>query len=450
MTKSKLIIAAAAAVLGTSAAHADVVIHITGSTAFRSGTITAIQNLMGGTGNFKAAYGSATGSGTTSSNRSVIQGTIPSVPSAGLVTFKCSWSGSTGGIKTVVQNLDVTTWPSISNLPATNTTVGVSDAATGGVMSFALDTTTFPGETAKADVTMEDTTQAATGFTTVALTETRVGVIPFEWVSGNGTPAALNNITILQVQAAISGGAPLSLFTGNPANVSEIVYVVGRNFDSGTRLCCLTNSGLSPFAGVQHVNAIVSGTAGAAGSSIAGLRLYPQETVLSQFFTVGNSGYSSGSFVADVLATPGASTAQTTGTVGTTTIAANEELLFGPGHLIGFLGRSDAARACRTTAIASNTAKRLKFNGVQIWNEPILASGAPTSYNDDLIKEGVYTLWEFQNLAYRQSYSGPGKLVADALAAEITANVPASSGIKLSEMHVSKNVEGGLVTSTEI
>lgn len=441
MTKSKVLIAAAAAVLAGSAAHADTVIHITGSTAFRSGTITAIQTLMGGTGNFKAAYGSTTGTGTTSSNRAVIQGSIASVPAAGVVTFKCSWSGSTGGIKTVVQNLDVTTWPSITNLPGTNTTTGIADAS----LSYALDAGTFPGETAKADVTMEDTTQAATGFTTTTLTETRVGVIPFEWVAGNGAPAALNNMTPLLVQAAIAGGAPLSQFTGAPADVSQIVYVAGRNFDSGTRLCALVNSGLSPFAFVQHVQAVVTGTAGAAGSSIASLKFYQAETILGQSFGIGNSGYSSGGTLADVLATPGAASANTT-----TGIPPAEQLLFGPGHLIAMLGRSDAARACRTTNIATNTAHRTKFNGVQIWNEPILANGSPTSYNDDLIKEGIYTLWEFQNLAYRQSYSGNGKAVADALAAEITANVPASSGIKLSEMHVTKSVEGGVVTSTSI
>jgi hypothetical protein len=272
-------------------------------------------------------------------------------------------------------------------------------------------------------------------------------VVPFEWVSGNGTPAALNNVTPLQVQAAISGGAPLSLFTGIPADLSQMVYVVGRNFDSGTRLVSLTNSGLSPFASVQHVQAIVSGTAGAAGSSITGLKLYQAESVLGQSFTIGNSGYSSGSTVADVLATPGAQTAALSGAG----ILPAEQILFtGAPNLIALLGRSDAARACRTSVIASNTAKRMKFNGVQIWNDPILATGVPTSYNDALVKEGAYTIWEFQNLAYRQSYAGPEKLVADALAAEITANVPSSSGIKLIDMRVTKGVEGGVVTSNQI
>jgi hypothetical protein len=119
---------------------------------------------------------------------------------------------------------------------------------------------------------------------------------------------------------------------------------------------------------------------------------------------------------------------------------------------LGFLGRGDAARACKTSAIASNTARHLKFNGVAIINGTTLnADGTPAAgYNDALIKEGVYTLWEFENLAYRQSYSGNGKAVADALAVEITANVPAASGIKLTDMHVTKSVEGGVVTSTQI
>lgn len=442
MTKSKVLITAAAALFAGSAAQADTVIHITGSTAFRSGTITAIKNILGGTGNFKCAFGSsATITTPEAANRAILQGSIASLPDAGVVTIKCSWSGSTGGIKTVVQNIAVTTWPSIVNLPGTNITVGITEAS----LVNTLDTGTFPGETSLADVTMEDTTQAATGFTTTQLTETRVGVVPFEWVAGNQSPSTLNNITPLQAQAAISGGAPLSLFTGVPADVNQLVYVTGRNFDSGTRLVCLTNSGLSPFSTVQHIQAITSGTAGATGSSITSIKLYQAETVLGQSFTVGNSGYSSGGTVADVLATPGASTANTT-----TGIPGAEQVLYGPGHLIALLGRSDAARACRTTNIATNNAHRMKFNGVQVWNDPIASNGTPASYNDDLIKEGVYTIWEFQNLAYRQSYSGNGKAVADLLAVDITANVPSSSGIKLSEMHVTKAVEGGVVTSTQI
>ena len=433
---NKILIAGAAALLSATAANADTVVHLTGSTAFRPSTIAAIETLMGGAGNYKAAFQSSSGANISATNQLVIQGTIAGLPAgANPVTIKCSWSGSTGGIKTVVQNLDVTTWMSISNLPATNTSLGVAAPV------YTLDATQFPGETLKADVTMEDSAQASTGFTTIGLTEKRVGVLVFEFVAGNGAPATLDNMTPLLAQATISGGAPLSQFTGNAADTAVPVYVLGRNFDSGTRLSCLAEIGVGVFGGVQHVQPGITGTAGAAGSSIATLKLWPAETVLNQPFAIGQSGFNSGGTLADNLATPGAASAETV-----TGIPVTEQLQFGPGHLVAYLGRSDASRACRTSAIPTNTAHRLKWNGFQIWNGPIAATGAPASYNDNLVTEGLYQLWEYENLAYRSTYSGNGKAIADAIAAQISSTTVTLSGTKLTDMHVTKAVEGGIIT----
>ncbi len=433
----KTILAATAASLMAFSAQADTVIHITGSTAFRSGTIAAIQNLMGGAANVKSAYSSTSGGSVSATNRAILQGSISTVPAAGVVTVKCSWSGSTGGIKTVVQNIAVTTWPSITNLTGA---VGTPVAFTDATMSYTLDTGTFAGETSLADVTMEDTSQAATGFTTVALSETQVGVIPFEWVANNGSPSGLDNMTPLLAQAVLSGGAPLSQFTGSAADTTY-VYAAGRNFDSGTRLSCLTETGIGAFGGVQHIIATISGTAGAAGSSITQIKLYPAETVLSQAFGIGQSGYSSGGTLADVLATPGSSTAATP--------AGADQLLFGAGWAVGYLGRSDAQRATKTSVIATNTAHRMKWNGLSIANGPFTSAGVPTSYNDNLITEGIYQLWEYENLAYRSSYgttSPNGKSVADAIANRLITVDAAPAGLLLSTMNVSKAVEGGVIT----
>ena len=434
----KTILAATAASLMAFSAQADTVIHITGSSAFRNATITAIQNVMGGAANVKSAYSSSSGSGVTSTNRAILQGSIASVPAAGVVTVKCSWSGSTGGIKTVVQNIAVATWPSITNLSAAVN--GTPLAFTDATMSYALDTGTFPAETSLADVTMEDSSQAATGFTTVSLVEQQVGIIAFEWVAGNDSPSTLDNMTPLLAQAVLSGGAPLSQFTGNPAD-TKYVYVIGRNFDSGTRLSCLAETGVGVFGGVQHVQGTVSGTVGTAGSSITTLKLYPAETVLGQAFGIGQSGYSSGSFVSDLLATPGSSTAATP--------AGADQLLFGNGYTVGYIGRADAQRATKTSAIAGNTAHRMKWNGYSIANGPIGSNGVPASYNDNLITEGLYSLWEYQNLAYRSSYgttSPNGKAVADAIANRILTVDGALSGTLISTMNVSKAVEGGVIT----
>lgn len=430
-------IAGLVALAAVSTASADTVIHVTGSTAFRAATVAAIENIMGGAGNFKAAYAGTSG-GEAAATYVVLQGSVASVPAAGVVTVKCTWTGSTGGIKTLVQNIPVQQstapngWMSISNLPATNTVLAVASP------SYALDTASFPAETQLADVTMEDSAQASTGFTSTALTETRVGVLAFEWVANNGSPASLNNITPLLAQALLSGGMPLFQFTGN-INDTNAVYAMGRDFDSGTRLSQLAESGVGVFGSVQQVIPTITGTAGAAGSNITTLKLWPAATVLNQTFAIGQSGFASGGTLADNLATPGSTTAATP--------AGADGLNFGPGHLIGYLGRNDASRACKTTSIAGNTAHRLKWNGVADWNEPILANGNPTSYNDAAVQNGTYTAWEYESLAYRSTYGGNGKAVADKIAQNIISTSASVSGITLSSMNVSKAVEGGVVTS---
>ena len=430
-------IAGLLALAAVSTASADTVIHITGSTAFRSGTTASIENIMGGAGNFKAAYAGTSG-GEGAATYSVIQGSVASVPAAGVVTVKCTWTGSTGGVKIVVQNIPIqlTTapngWMSVTNLPSTNTVLAVSSP------SYALDTGLFPAETQLADVTMEDSAQASTGFTSTALTETRVGIVPFEWVANNGSPTSLSNITPLLAQALLSGGMPLFQFTGD-INDTNAVYAMGRDFDSGTRLSELAECGVGVFGSVQQVQPTVTGTAGAAGSNITTLKLWPAATVLNQPFAIGQSGFASGGSLADNLATPGSTTAATP--------AGADGLNFGPGHLIGYLGRPDATRACKTTSIAGNTAHRLTWNGVADWTGPILSSGAPTSFNNAAIQNGTYTLWEYESIAYRSTYSGNGKAVADKIGQNIITTLPSSQGIQLSAMAVSRAVEGGVVTS---
>ena len=430
----KTILAATAASLMAFSAQADTIIHITGSTAFRASTIAAIQNTLGGAAAVKSAFSTTSGSSISGSNRAILQGSIASLPAAGVVTVKCSWSGSTGGIKTVVQNIPVTTWPALANL---NTAVaGTPLSLTDATMTYGLES----GESDLADVTMMDSSQATTGFTTPALTVQRVGVIAFEWVAGSGSPASLDNMTPLLARAVLGGGAPLSQFSG-VATDADRVYAVGRNFDSGTRLSCLAETGVGVFGGVQHVEATVTGTVGTAGSSINNLRLYHAETVLSQAFGVGQSGYSSGSFVADLLATQGSVTASTTVTI------PEEELIDGPGYLVGYVGRSDAQRATKTTG--GGTARRMKWNGFAIANGPISAAGVPASYNDNLITEGLYQLWEYQNLGYRSTFgtsNANGKSVADLIANRIKTVDGAISGTLLSTMHVTKTLEGGVIT----
>jgi hypothetical protein len=290
--------------------------------------------------------------------------------------------------------------------------------------------------------------------------EQRLGVIPFEWVVGNVSPASgITNITPLQAQAVLSGGAPLSQFTGVPGDVNVPVYAIGRDADSGTRISCLAEMGVGVFGSVQHIQVATTGGSGAGttNSSISAIYLWPAATLLGVSYPIGNSGYSGGGGLANVLATPGSTTANTVNDdanhngiveVGET-FTASQEVLFGPGQLIGYLGRSDARTATSSVNISPNNAHRLTVNGYKIWNDPIASNGTPASYNDNLIQEGLYQCWEFEWLSYRSTYGttdANGKAVTDLIAARIISTDATASGLLLSTINVTKAVEGGVIT----
>ena len=408
--------------LVTSANAATTFLHITGSTAFRKATMVAIEHTMG---TFTGAY--VPGSGITSeqnANISILSGTI-----AGHVTIvKCHWTGSTGGVQTVSQTNPVITdanWLADSNLPGS------------GVVSLASPTF---DPAAIADVNMEDSHQASTGFIQSTLHETPVGVVVFEFVVNNGVGATtgvtgsgltatskITNIDPLLAQVVVQGGTFLSQFTGNPAD-TDAVFAMGRNFDSGTRLSELAETGIGVFGSVQQYQP-TPGTPTGADQAITELHLWPAETILGLSFALGQSGYGSGGQLAAAMAATG------------TTVASGN-----PGWYITYLGRPDAITAC-SQARGTNTAHRLTFNGYADWTG---GSGSTAVADDTNVVEGLYPCWEFENLAYRTSLADTAttfpKTVANAIATQII-NVDANqAGTTLSSMHVSKTIEGGVIT----
>jgi hypothetical protein len=426
-----------------SIASADQVLHITGSTAFRGAAVAAIENSM--IGAYTVAYQGAqpTVDGTELGvNNVVIRGTMTGV--AGITTVKCAWAGSTGGILCNAKQLDIATipgavgWMSGTNIGSTTSiTVGNKTMNAVPSPSFALETFT-PAETQKSDVNMADSLQASTIlYASPVLGSTKVGVIVFEWVANNGSPAGFSNLTTFQANTIFgNGGVYLSQVTGNPLDTLP-VYGVGRNFDSGTRLSQLTETGLGTLGTVQQMQVTNSGTLGA-GGAITGLGLYLGETIFPAPYTRtygdGESGYSSGGTVADVLATPGSSTAPSLGRDG----------LYGTNcWLVGYLGRNDANRAVKKTA-GANTAHRLTFNGVTDWTG---ASDSQVSvYNDAAVTEGLYQGWEYEFLQTRTGLAGTRLQAATQIATRIHDTDATVSGIKETSMNVSRDYEGGPIT----
>ncbi len=432
--------------------QAEEIIHVTGSTAFRSAFVTSVERLMGGSGNFKAAYDNVSGTTEKNSNYSIFSGTISGVAT----TIKCTWTGSVGGVianskQVDIHNVPTNGWVSKTNLPGTNTVVGLAS------LSYTLD-----GEVQgnASDVNMSDSQQTSTGFAVPALAVPtiaaadpavsvagQVGVIVFDWVANNGSPATITNITNQQAQNLLSGGVFLSTLTGSASDYTTdgsgnptgaVVYAIGRNFDSGTRLSEFAETGFGVFSLPQQVAVTVNGTVGAAGSTVKNIDLYPTDTLFAGqsfalSYAVGNSGYSSGGTVGKLLATPGSLGK------GSATNPPLFESFYGilGGYLVGYLGRSDAATATSSSVFPGNTARVLTFNGV-----------ADTDVN---VQQGLYQGWEYEYM-YETTRTGSTALTANqktvinALYNGILKTDAPASGILIDSMAVSKSLEGGLIT----
>jgi hypothetical protein len=293
----------------------------------------------------------------------------------------------------------------------------------------------------------------------------------------------ITNLTPNQAQQIISGGGFLSQFTGNPGDTTP-VYASGRNFDSGTRLSCLAETGVGVFGTVQHVCPTIlgaatypiafpnGGTASGNASSdssqfVSKMDLWGAESIYpspyTKSYTLGNSGFNGGGGLAGALATPGWTTAGPTTTDGGLTYPgaplfdSNNLGTATGGWVIGYLGRSDAAAACKAN-IGANTAHRITYNGFADWKgassvvgavgeADMNADGTPAGGNyDTSIQEGLYQNWETELLYKYTGASVAVKSAADKLATQIYATDASAAGISFTTMNVSKAKEGGVIS----
>ena len=400
MKAPKILMAGLLAFSLAGVASAQTVIHITGSTAFRNATVTAITHILNG--GFTYGY---SGTSFTGANQAIFTGTTinGSIP----VIIKTSWSGAVGGVETVSQQIPITTW-------LTNTTPQTAAGAQNAPSAY--DPPAVP------EVCMDDGVQATTSFPTPVLKATSVGVVVFQFVRNAGSPSTLNNITPNLAQVLWDNGTmPLSLFTGNHANAGTNVFTTGRDADSGTRKTAFaeTGIGIGGFTSIvqyQPTNAAGNIISRSVAGPIAGQKFSPAATINGIPYDVGQGGYSSGGDLAVAMEATGSFAAI-------------------HGFYVTYLGLSDA-----NTAITGG-ASPMAWNGTGYSTY----NGSAFTYNDTAVQEGQYTFWAYEQLCYRSDYSGNGKTVADQLANQITATDAILAGELLSSMHVARSIEGGLI-----
>lgn len=435
LLKSSLVGAAALALASVAMATVSSAphIYITGSSAFRAATMTAIANVMDSGWTYAYDASSYTGC-----SRAIIYGTLNTTGHAE-VTIKCYWSGSAAGVKTVSEGQSLTEWmPDTVTLATGSTTVASNTNVQG----------TFTKVAAVPQIAMSDTAQGLTPFTANTLeTATKVGVVPFVLVkgvlaSGHSMKTSFDGLTNINgtlSQVLIGSGIKLAQLSGNSAD-SGRVYVLGRNPESGTRLTTFAETGYGTANPASAQVQPTTDTGGATASSTTGQTIqdivyFPNGTVNGIFADDGDNGYSSGGTLADVLSNQVSASAVND---------VDSGVSFG---LIGYLGTSDASRSIK--AVNGNTltdvSRILSYNGASL--NPTYSTGTQAvTWDYSAVREGKYTFWSYEYLMYDSTLTAPATTAANLIAARILSTDATASGVLISSMNCSRQVEGGVVT----
>jgi len=313
------------------------------------------------------------------------------------VDIKVYWSGSVAGMQTVTSGSTISTWLNSSSLSTTGT---ANVAAT-----YDAPVT--------AEITMADSFQSSSLYTSPTLIDTVVAVVTFEFVRNNGSSSSLSNITTRQESVLLNSGGtyPLSMLTDNPGDSGTIVYPIGRDEGSGTRVDTFSEVGIGwGDAPIQYQPAI-NGTFGASGATnglVTAVQQWPAATLFGINYPVGHSGYSSGGTLAGILGTPGNGF-----------------------QIIGYVGISDGNTATGEGAVA------LTFNGVP--------------YSTAAVANGPYTQWAYEHMMYIPSIVGSTQEkialgLISTFKGETTSQL-SPAGVCLTDMQVGRPIEGGDITS---
>lgn len=415
--KSFKTLAASLLALGfVGATSAQTVIRVTGSTAFRNATEQAIEVALqpgftwGGVG------------GLVGKTQLIFNGHLASGGDA--VIILTAFTGSEGG----VFNLTHPSTPPSNATYILHDSAHLSQLTTSGFTGFTSSDAT---DNLPANVTMVDTFQSSSAYTTPTLSDTQVGIVPFLWVA-NPADDPLVGLTHQQAKAALAGVATFALWNNAASTRTFPVLVIGRDQDSGTRDNTFLESGYGNFTPpVQYEDVIVN----------SALQLYPANTVNGVSYPAGQSGYPSGGNVAAGVSDPNIANI--------------------PQDVIGYIGTGDAIADLESTAgtaAGTNPLTPLQWDGVTFATKSTSTStdNFASIYNEAVILSGQYTFWSYEHLM-----TVTGTLPTDiatfksALVTELTTGSEItnnSSGYKLSDVtgaHLARATDGAPVFFTQ-
>ncbi len=458
MKISKLLLLGAMVAGFAAAASAQTEVYIAGSTAYRGAVTKAIQDLLSNSGSNTFTFAWDGGS----SNKSVYGGPAAifsgSYSGVGSVVIHTYWTGSVAGCVDV-SSTNVLTGKFMADSVAMVTgtpAVGGSGAYTGGMnlTGSSYATVNVAPNVAMSDSFASSVARSVSGVSASLAKsinanlnqagsqgETATGVLPFEWVAGaqSSGSAPFTNMTQEAASALIQSGfvsvSCLVTSTGSPlaGDTNDYAFLIGRNEDSGTRVCAQAEGQVGSAFGAysfgrnmqqyyvlftgtfSHDGTFATGTdsqgnyngalaganieTGGTQTLVEDIGLWPANSPLNTEPTLnwditGHSGQISGGDVAGVLEGPNPLYLNITLVdsdigAGTDSQPDNWDL---PGngnstdrtnkaYLVGYLGLADASGIP-----ASSNAVALSYNGVP--------------YSPAALQNGSYGFWSFEHTYY--------------------------------------------------
>lgn len=416
-------LAAFAAVGVAGSASAQTVINITGATAFRQAAHAAILSSL----DAGATYGYQ-GTNIGNAGRAIFSGTING--GADAVIIRTSWSGSVAGIRAVVNQADSVTYYNTN--PDT-----LGELTTSGAQNLQDNINVSTQGTTANKITFADNFQDNTPYDATTLLGGPIGVVAFVPVVNETSeiPDGLNggNVTTHQLRRLIrSGTAPLQFITGNSANAGVSVIWTGRQDTSGTRVIYLTEAGLGAATTVTQYR--VSPTTNEANVPVTEVQIWPtgdstNRSIIWGPDTGGNGGYASGGALAPVLQRTSSSGVTVKDALGNV-MATNQNVV-----LMSVISAQEGQD------IQNGLGKVLAYNGVYI--EPEALPLGLSDADKEKIAKGLYTLWSYEQLLYRDDISdGPTLDFIALLEGAIPGNI-GGNGVTIADMFVTRQEDGG-------
>jgi len=410
------------ALTGLASAQTPVVLHVTGSTAYRAATLVAISDIL--QPGYQVAYVASAAEAYSKANMVYFSGTTTTGVS---VQIKTAFFGSIGGVANVAGQLTIgpggtayTDGQTIGWLSSTNPTAtgSVSGTTVSGGQNIAAAAAIFDSPTV-ADVTLSDSFQvsAPPAYRTPVLKGKIVGVVPFVFVCSPGTTTtsgSVTSVTLAQAKKLLGGTLLLSDLTGKSGDSGVNVYAVGRDQDSGTRIATLADTGYGITKHVFQYQPLFNGATSPTNppptpsGPITGAALWPATPPVDSINSpTGDSGYNSGGGVAGAIAETSNYT----------------------NWFIAYVGLNDAL-----TALANANNFVLQYNGGSltetggVWN----VSG---------VESGSYKFWGYEHFLYL-SLSGTPLNVAKLIRDQILNTTAPVSGVAISSMTVHRESDG--------